>query len=1070
MSLSISSGTFNLVLEQLYAARTELALFFLAFALHHALFGNSLPRVLKGWSKTSAAQSKATRKGFKSKSDRSSDGNPDTRAVGYEPLDVENMDVIQALECSTSAYNRSDHRTVLRCWNQLKRSHDIPASHLARVVESLQRFKKDSTTILEEVHGFLGANIGMCDIVYINELLEPLAESLDSEVVNGIVNYMPTLGIKPDKTTYELLIKMHFATRNLDQVSDLCKQMRTDNIVPSTPTSLVFLKTALSTSNLDEAVRCFGEVTSANKGQPTASSAPKHIAQQLVELARRMHRTEAVLAELETERMPLTADALNSLLAEAISANDHSFTTRIERLSKMAGAECNGRTFQLLVKLAGNNTTRIAHLLDEMATNKVDATHDTCASVLQACAASGSTELADKLYSIMSTRQTKSTSALKAFIRFYTEYGMPEKACNIYEQHLVITRGGDAQDGAAQEKRSDALDARTGRSLILAALKCGRQHLAKDVLAGAASDTALHVSLIRSCAVQGSLQDAMSLFHALQVSGAQMTNSIYNSTLDACVECHDLDAAQKLMNMMVVEGYADAVSYNTMIKAHLCHDNFTSVRQVMEDMRKAGHTPNHVTYNELINALVRSPRQGRHMQVWDIVEEMKQTGVQPNAVTCSILLKNLTSKSPQQDILKTMEITDTLADSIDEVLLSSVVEACVRVGRPALLSKKLEELRGKNKIAVSGAHTFGSLIKAYGHAKDVAGAWRCWKEMHSQHVKPTSITIGCMVEAVVSNGDVDGGYELMMQLLDDPQSKDQVNAVVFGSVLKGYGRTRHMERVWSVFQAMLSHGIEPSIVTFNAVIDACARNSRMDAVPELLSDMRKRNLEPNVITYSTVIKGYCACADLPAALAILDELHNNPHLKADEIVYNTLLDGCAQSGVAAEGERLFKQMQREGITPSNYTVTVLVKLMGQSRRLDRAFEIIEEVSQKYHLKPNNHVYNALIMACLNFRDTSQAVWAFEQMAIQRMTLDPRTAQSLIRAVMATGNVQQVDMLIRTMMGISGSQAHFVSVQLQDSFLQEMIHSLAGRDPEGASLAYKLQQDIYSVRSKLKMHT
>jgi len=73
------------------------------------------------------------------------------------------------------------------------------------------------------------------------------------------------------------------------------------------------------------------------------------------------------------------------------------------------------------------------------------------------------------------------------------------------------------------------------------------------------------------------------------------------------------------------------------------------------------------------------------------------------------------------------------ATVVDEVLLSAVAEACVRVGQPDLLLKKLEQLRELGTVSVSGAHTFGSLIKAFGHAKDAKGAWRCWREMRSPY-------------------------------------------------------------------------------------------------------------------------------------------------------------------------------------------------------------------------------------------------------------------------------------------------------------------------------------------------
>merc|ERR1719375_1305575 len=267
--------------------------------------------------------------------------------------------------------------------------------------------------------------------------------------------------------------------------------------------------------------------------------------------------------------------------------------------------------------------------------------------------------------------------------------------------------------------------------------------------------------------------------------------------------------------------------------------------------------PNAVTYNELINALVRSDDETQRSQVWDVVEEMKENSVRPNKITCSILFRTLKARSSQADVMRTMELVDRMDEPMDEVLMSSIIEACVRIGKPGLLTEKLEQLQGKNAIKVTGAHTFGSLIKAYGTAQDMNGAWRCWKAMRSQHVKPTSITIGCMVEAVVSNGDVDGGYELISQLLEDDKCRSQVNAVVFGSVLKGFGRAKQMDRMWEAFKEMKSRGIEPSVVTYNAVIDSCVRNNQVAAIQGLLEDMKTRRLQPNLITYSTVIKGLC---------------------------------------------------------------------------------------------------------------------------------------------------------------------------------------------------------------------
>merc|ERR1719163_586548 len=219
-----------------------------------------------------------------------------------------------------------------------------------------------------------------------------------------------------------------------------------------------------------------------------------------------------------------------------------------------------------------------------------------------------------------------------------------------------------------------------------------------------------------------------------------------------------------------------------------------------------------------------------------------------------------------------------------------------------------------------------------------------------------------------------------------------------------------MDRVWIVWEELLSRGIEPSVVTFNAVIDACARNSRMDAVPDLLLEMTERGLTPNLITFSTMLKGFCQRGDVPTAFRILGEMRR-AGLRPDEITYNTLLDGCAQSNLADEGERLLEEMQREGVAPSNYTLSVLVKLMGNCRNLERAFELVDQVCRRYRFKANAHVNSNLIQACVTSSAFPRAMSVYEQMRREQQQVDSRTYQILLRGGVAAGaHIEVVSLL------------------------------------------------------------
>lgn len=117
--------------------------------------------------------------------------------------------------------------------------------------------------------------------------------------------------------------------------------------------------------------------------------------------------------------------------------------------------------------------------------------------------------------------------------------------------------------------------------------------------------------------------------------------------------------------------------------------------------------------------------------------------------------------------VRTMELVERMRGEMDEVLFSSVIEACIRIGKLDILSNKLQQYviagpqgpmvecrytAGGGLVKGLTAPTYGSMIKAYGHAKDLRRVWSLWSEMRQRAVKPTAITLGCERTRVRSLG------------------------------------------------------------------------------------------------------------------------------------------------------------------------------------------------------------------------------------------------------------------------------------------------------------------------------
>mmetsp|Transcript_26165 Transcript_26165/g.53874 ORF Transcript_26165/g.53874 Transcript_26165/m.53874 type:complete len:620 (+) Transcript_26165:139-1998(+) len=478
-------------------------------------------------------------------------------------------------------------------------------------------------------------------------------------------------------------------------------------------------------------------------------------------------------------------------------------------------------------------------------------------------------------------------------------------------------------------------------------------------------------------------------------------------------------SSRKVVKASKTSKTTNIINHNIRIKEQLQRGDFKGAREIIEVMRAAGLKPNIVTFNELLDAAVDAdPPQ----DMWKIVTEMKTCGLQPNHITCSILLKSVHADRRGLDINKVLALMEEMEDEMDEVLLSSLLEACIRTSRSDLLKCQLKKFWEEQRISVQGATAFGSIIRAYGVIHDVEGACRAWRKMRRHKILPTSITLGCVLETLASNQYPDLAHEMIQEVLADAETRHLVNAVNYCSVLKGFSHQKRFDRVWAVYKEMVGHGLESQFtsVTYNTLIDACARCGEVRRAPGILDDMTHRGVEPNLVTYSVVLKGLCHDNQLDKAFELMETMKKSKHSKPDELAYNTLLDGCARQSLYHRGMQVFAMMEAEGTAPSNFTLSILVKLANRGRKLEKSFELCEDLPRKYNFRMNVHVYNNLIQGCILHKDLGRSVEVLASMLQEGIRPDPRTYTLLLQGHINHGEAATAAGLLRAALGLQGA--------------------------------------------------
>lgn len=498
-----------------------------------------------------------------------------------------------------------------------------------------------------------------------------------------------------------------------------------------------------------------------------------------------------------------------------------------------------------------------------------------------------------------------------------------------------------------------------------------------------------YMSLIRAAGRERNVQKALDLLGELERSPVSMVDvTAYNCVLEVCVACGDRAAAEGLLRQMEESGHVDVISYNTYLKILLSGGSHVEIENVLQGMRQRMLQPNAVTYNSLIKDLIaRQDLQG----AWKLIEEMEQDGVSPDAFTCSILVKGVKHVAGPDDVDKIIALIERAKVTPDEVLVNCLLDACVRLRNVQRLTQVLEQFKATG--VVPSLHACATLIRAYGHARRLDRAQVIWRELTEERMLiPNEEVFACMVDASLANGDLDGAVAVFRQaksaLADFPRAP-----TLFSALAKACVTRKQLNLAMEVYDEIKDLPV-CNKVTYNTLIDALVRQGDMDAASGMFRDMTLNGVMPDLITYSTLVKGHSSRGDLEQGLQLIGQMQRCG-ITPDAIVFNSILDGCAHKQMRSLTEMVLKDMEAAGIAPSNFTLSILVKLYGRLNDLETAFYIVDLYPKKYGFELNAQVYTCLMSACIANGELEDAIEVYERMTAAGCPSDSKTYQTLL---------------------------------------------------------------------------
>ncbi|XP_038899907.1 pentatricopeptide repeat-containing protein At3g09040, mitochondrial [Benincasa hispida] len=201
------------------------------------------------------------------------------------------------------------------------------------------------------------------------------------------------------------------------------------------------------------------------------------------------------------------------------------------------------------------------------------------------------------------------------------------------------------------------------------------------------------------------------------------------------------------------------------------------------------------------------------------------------------------------------------------------------------------------------------------------------------------------------------------------------NIVAWNVMISGHAKRGCAEEAISFFLELKRAGLKATRSTLGSVLSAIASLSMHNYGSMVHAQVIKEGLNDNVYVGSALVNMYAKCEKMDAAKQVFDSLSER-----NLILWNAMLGGFAQNGLAHEVMEFFSYMKRHGPQPDEFTLTSIFSACASMQYLDFGRQL-HTFMIKNKFASNLFVANALVDMYAKSGALKEARKQFELMKI-----------------------------------------------------------------------------------------
>ncbi|KAJ8754447.1 hypothetical protein K2173_002898 [Erythroxylum novogranatense] len=277
-----------------------------------------------------------------------------------------------------------------------------------------------------------------------------------------------------------------------------------------------------------------------------------------------------------------------------------------------------------------------------------------------------------------------------------------------------------------------------------------------------------------------------------------------------------------------------------------------------------------------------------------------------------------------------------------ETIFYNITMKSLRFGRQFELIEELANEMVSNEIELDNI-TYSTIITCAKRCNKFNKAVEWFERMYKTGLMPDEVTYSAILDVYGKLGKVEEALTLYERGIASGWKPDPVT---YSILAKMFGESGDYDGVRYVLQEMKALGVQPNVIVYNTLIEATGKAGKPGMARSLFEEMLDSGFTPDEKTLTAVVKVYGKARWSKDAMELWEKMRSNKW-PMDFILYNTLLNMCADLGLEEEAERLFEDMKgSEHCRPDSWSYTAMLNIYGSGGKADKAMLLFDEMSER----------------------------------------------------------------------------------------------------------------------------